>query len=240
MVVALVAACGSDKSEPLPQPKPAPTVATLVDAAISVDAAAATVRLSPKGIVAADILGRSRKDVDARLGASGELDASILLTGRAYMVEGSVPVLVEFEKNKAVVIRVYPAGGFRITDKNIDAVLAWAGADRSADWRPNTDGESEAIYIWDREARRRLEPLLHETAKLRSDIIEGLETLLVQTNVDGTVRADGFDLIFVAPKGECDRPTLQNFRKLLVAFELEPARAFRTMKCEGGAVLKLR
>jgi hypothetical protein len=239
----LMAACGSETSEPKSQPKTAPAVISdAAPAVISIDAAVPTVHLSPKGIVAADILGRKQAEVDARLGASGELDASVHLKGRAYMVGGDagVPVLVEFDKDKAVVVRIYPRGGFSITDPNIDAILAWAGADRSSDWFPNADGESEAIYIWDREARLRLTPLLEETAKLRSDIIEGLSTFFTQTNVNATVRADGLELIFVAPKDECDRKTLQNFRKMLVSFELDPSRAFRTMKCDAGAVLKLR
>jgi hypothetical protein len=73
----------------------------------------------------------------------------------------------------------------------------------------------------------------------QQEIVDALNTLFRSGGVDANAGASEEDLMIVSST-KCDRKVLTDLRKALVAFKLDPAKAFETMQCNGGPVLKLR
>lgn len=75
----------------------------------------------------------------------------------------------------------------------------------------------------------------------QQEIASSLNGLFKQAKVAATVViAD--DALVIAPdkRDDCDLKVLREFRKMLAAFDLNPASAFASMRCTGGAELNLR
>jgi hypothetical protein len=75
----------------------------------------------------------------------------------------------------------------------------------------------------------------------QQEIADSINTLLQAGGAKNSFAAvSEDDLMIMTPPGECDRKALDNLRKGMAALKLDPAKAFATMQCNGGPVLRFR
>lgn len=119
-----------------PAPDPAPATP-----AAPAPAAIATVELPPKGFSIADVLGKTKRDVDRALGHGEQLE-----DGPWDYGFGKVAVLVAFEAGRAVFVSV-TAPEFHNTETDRTAVLAWMQAPPGSDFDHTHNFDFE-LGIW--------------------------------------------------------------------------------------------
>jgi hypothetical protein len=205
-----------------------------------------TSKLPPKGFVLADVLGKTKLEVDQVLGHGEPLDADLVpWDGKTELdlapksdaqLEGGplsydleyVPVVVAFEAGRAVFVAVV-VPGFHDADVERAAVLAWMHAPRDMDIDRTRSDVSLGVWV----------PGAQDRQVARLDLAKTVTESLRSSGV-GTAVANFTRLEISAPAGSCTQETLEE-----LAHEYPLRRAhFETLKCmtmeSGGPVLHLR
>jgi len=250
VVGVLIAACRGRDDTPSAQPVQAPPPA---------HNPADDFRLPRTSIDVKKMLWRTRKEVEAVLGRAG---ASRPDHRWAYDLgkDGALldTLLVRYEEKGHAVSFEVPAAaaGFdRYSDPQKDFIGRWFGVGppnepteingRKYDYGDGFDGVGLGLYDHEfNEAmnQRARDAAEHDTEQ--QEIVKGLNILFKSSGSTAVAVAfaRGDDLVLTPAPGDrsCDKETLRLLRKSLAEFKLDPAKAFATMQCDGGAVLKLR
>lgn len=121
--------------------------------------------------------------------------------------------------------------------KGKDAEIAGSGSE-TRPTAPTTRSVDAAI---DATPATEVEPDANDHERAQQEIADALNALFDGAGGhNATAVISDEDLMIVPWKGKCDRQVLADLRKTLVAMKLDPAKAFSTMQCNGGPVLKLK